>query len=147
MLREQLQKDQIGAMKSGEKVTLNALRYIVSQIKYKEIEKQNELNDEEIVGLIRKQIKELNEASENAKKMNRNDLIEENQKQIDIYKAYLPQEISDEELETEVKNLAEANKDAIEKNPKAIIGIAMGSLKAKADPSRIQATLRKLQMM
>lgn len=147
MLRDQLQKDQLAALKSGEKEKLSALRYIVSQMKYKEIEKQGELTEEELVSLIRKQIKELNESIESAKKASRQDLIDENQRQIEIYKAYLPAEISDEELESEVKKLAEANADAISKNAKAIIGIAMGSLKTKADPSRIQATLRKLQMM
>lgn len=147
MLRDQLQKDQLAALKSGEKEKLSALRYIVSQMKYKEIEKQGELTEEELVSLIRKQIKELNESIESAKKASRQDLIDENQRQIEIYKAYLPAEISDEELESEVKKLADANADAISKNAKAIIGIAMGSLKTKADPSRIQATLRKLQMM
>jgi uncharacterized protein YqeY len=147
MLREQLQKDQLVALKSGQKDTLSALRYIVSQIKYREIEKKSELSDDEIVQLLRKQIKELHEASDSAKKMNRNDLIEENDKQVEIYKVYLPQEISDEELEAEVKKLAETNASAITANPKVIIGMAMGHLKSKADPARIQATLRKLQMM
>ncbi len=147
MLREQLQKDQLIALKSGEKDKLSALRYIVSQIKYREIEKKSELGDEEIVQLLRKQIKELGEANENAQKMNRADLIEENNKQIAIFKEYLPAEISDEELEAEIKKLAESNATAIAANPKAIIGMAMGQLKSKADPQRIQATLRKLQMM
>lgn len=147
MLREQLQKDQLVALKSGEKDKLSALRYIVSQIKYREIEKKSELTDEEIVQLVRKQIKELGEANENAKKMNRPDLIEENDKQIAIYKAYLPAEISDEELESEINTIAEVNAAAIAANPKAIIGMAMGQLKSKADPTRIQAVLRKLQMM
>jgi uncharacterized protein YqeY len=133
MLRQQLQEEQIAALKAGEKEKLNALRYIVSQIKYKEIEKQSELGEEEVVSIIRKQIKELNESIEMAQKQNRPDLVEENQRQV--------------ELEAEVQKLVESNKDAIDKNAKAIIGIAMGTLKSKADPSRIQATLRKLQLM
>lgn len=142
-----MQQDQITALKSGEKEKLNALRYIVSQMKYKEIEKQSPLTDEDVVAIIRKQVKELSEASEIAKKQNRPDLIEENSKQIAIYKEYLPAEISDKELEAEVQKLVEINKEAIEKNAKAIIGIAMGSLKSKADPQRIQAVLRKLNLM
>lgn len=147
MLKEKMQQDQITALKSGEKEKLNALRYIVSQMKYKEIEKQSPLTDEDVVAIIRKQVKELSEASEIAKKQNRPDLIEENSKQIAIYKEYLPAEISDKELEAEVQKLVEINKEAIEKNAKAIIGIAMGSLKSKADPQRIQAVLRKLNLM
>ena len=147
MLRQQLQTDQLAALKSGDKLTLNVLRYIVAQLKYKEIEKKSELNDEEVVAAMRKQLKELQEAIDSAKKANREDLIKENEDQIAVIKRYMPAEISDEEIEAEVKKLVEANGAAIEKNAKAIIGIAMGALKSKADPTRIQAALRKLQLM
>ena len=147
MLRQQLQTDQLAALKSGDTLTLNVLRYIVAQLKYKEIEKKSELNDEEVVATLRKQMKELQEAIDSAKKANRDDLIKENEEQIEVIKRYMPAEISDEEIEAEIKKLVENNKTAIEKNAKAIIGIAMGALKAKADPSRIQAALRKLELM
>ena len=147
MLRQQLQTDQLAALKSGDTLTLNVLRYIVAQLKYKEIEKKSELNDEEVVATLRKQMKELQEAIDSAKKANRDDLIKENEEQIEVIKRYMPAEISDEEIEAEVKKLVEANGAAIEKNAKAIIGIAMGALKSKADPTRIQAALRKLQLM
>jgi uncharacterized protein YqeY len=147
MLRQQLQTDQLAALKSGDKLTLNVLRYIVAQLKYKEIEKKSELNDEEVVATLRKQMKELQEAIDSAKKANREDLIKENEEQIEVIKRYMPAEISDEEIEAEIKKLVESNKPAIEKNAKAIIGIAMGALKAKADPSRIQSALRKLELM
>jgi uncharacterized protein YqeY len=147
MLRQQLQTDQLEALKSGDKLTLNVLRYIVAQLKYKEIEKKAGLNDEEVVVALRKQIKELQEAIDSAKKAGREDLIKENEEQIEVIKRYMPAEISDEEIEAEIKKLVETNQAAIEKNAKAIIGIAMGALKSKADPSRIQAALRKLQLM
>lgn len=147
MLRQQLQTDQLAALKSGDKVTLNVLRYIVAQLKYKEIEKKAELNDEEVVAALRKQLKELQEAIDSAEKAGRQDLIDENKVQIDVIKRYMPAEISDEEIESEIKKLVENNQGSIEKNAKAIIGIAMGALKTKADPSRIQAALRKLQLM
>lgn len=147
MLRQQLQTDQLTALKSGDKLTLNVLRYIVAQLKYKEIEKKAELNDEEVVATLRRQMKELQEAIDSAKKANRDDLIKENEEQIAVIKRYMPAEISDEEIEAEIKKLVENNKPAIEKNAKAIIGISMGALKSKADPSRIQAALRKLELM
>lgn len=147
MLRQQLQTDQLTALKSGDKVTLNVLRYIVAQLKYKEIEKKSELDDDEVVTVLRKQLKELQEAIDSAEKANRQDLIDENKVQIEVIKRYLPKEISDEELEAEVQKLVASNQAAIEKNAKAIIGIAMGSLRSKADPARIQAVLKRLQLM
>lgn len=53
--------------------------------------------------------------------------------------------MSDEELKTAIATLIESNKEAIAKNPKAIIGICMKELRNKADSSRIMAELQKIQ--
>lgn len=144
MLKEKLQQDQIQALKSGDKEKLSILRYLIAQIKNKEIEKQTELNDTEVVEVIRKQVKELNEAKEAAQKANRQDLVTENQKQINIVSSYLPEELTDEELKKEVQKIIAENQEISKKNPKAIIGICIKLLKSKADPSRILKTLRSI---
>lgn len=85
------------------------------------------------------------ESIESFTKGGRADLIEESQKQLAIVNAYLPPEMTDEELNKAVATLIENNKEAIAKNPKAIIGICMKELKSKAESSRIMAALQKLQ--
>ena len=142
MLKNTLQTDQIAALKSGDKATLSVLRYIVAQIKYKEIEKRTDLTDEEVVAVLRKQIKELKEANEGFEKGGRTDLVEENNRQIEVISRYLPTEMSDEDLTKEIEALVEQNKDAIAANPKAVIGICMNALRSKVDPSRISTILR-----
>ncbi|MFW5703684.1 MAG: GatB/YqeY domain-containing protein [Patescibacteria group bacterium] len=143
MLKQQLQKEQITAMKSGDKARLGVLRYIVSQIKNKEIDTKNELSDAEVVQILRKQIKELKDGIESFKKGGREDLIQENEQQIAIISEYLPPEISDDELDKEIENLVSENKESIDQNPKSIIGIAMNALKSKAEPGRISAALKR----
>ncbi|MCX7997061.1 MAG: GatB/YqeY domain-containing protein [Patescibacteria group bacterium] len=147
MLKQQLQADQVAAMKSGDKFTLGVIRYIISQLKYREIEKKSELTDDEVVQVLRKQIKELTEAIEGAKKANRSEIVEENEKQIAIIRKYMPPELTDSEIEAEILKIQDTHKLKIQENPKAIIGLAMGALRSKADPARIQAALRKLQLM
>ncbi len=144
MLFQKLQADQIQALKSSDKEKLEMLRFVISRIKNREIEKKSELSDEEVIDILRKQIKELNEANAAFAKGGRNDLIEGNNKQIAILKVYLPAEISDEELKAEVQRLKEANQQAYEANPKSIIGICMKELKAKASPERIMAAINSV---
>lgn len=144
MLRGKLQQDQIQALKSGDKDRLNALRYLMSKIKNQEIEKKSELDDPEVVEILRKQVKELKESIEAFAKANRQELLEESKKQLTIISAYLPQELTDEELKKEIEKIINENKELYEKNPKVIIGLAIKLLKEKAEPTRIVKVLQTL---
>lgn len=145
MLYEQLQAEQITALKTKDTLKLLTVRGIIAQIKNKEIDKGSTLTEDEVITVIKKTKKELLESIESFTKGGRTDLIEESQKQLAIVLTYLPAEISDVELEKEIKLLIENSKEAIAQNPKAIIGICMKKLKNKAESSRILAVLQKVQ--
>ncbi len=142
MLRQKLQDDQIAALKSGDKTRLNVLRFILAQIKNKEIDKKSDLNDEEVLIVLRKVIKELKESVEAFEKGERKELAEDSKKQLEIASVYLPAEISDSELKGEVEKVIKENQAVFDNNQKAIIGICMKSLKSKADPGRIMKILQ-----
>ena len=137
MLKNQLQKDQIKALKEGDKKQLEILRFILSRVKNKEIEKQKELSDEEVIEVLRKIEKELNESLEFAQKSKREDLVQNYKAQLEVVKSYLPKPLTDEELEKEIEKIIEENKILWEKNPRAIIGIAVKKLKPVAEAERI----------
>ncbi len=137
MLKQKIQEDLIAALKNKDQLKLNTLRFVTSRIKNQEIEKKADLNDEEVLVILKKFAKELKESIEASKKANRQELVEENQKQLAIVSAYLPEEISDDQLKQEIEKIIADNKSLYDQNPKAIIGICMKSLKSKADPSRI----------
>jgi len=145
MLYEQLQAEQITALKTKDTLKLQTIRGIIALIKNKEIEKKAPLSEEEVVEMVKKTKKELLESIESFTKGGRADLTEESQKQLAIVNTYLPPELSDADLEQAVKALIASNSEAISKNPKAIIGICMKELKSKAESSRILAVLQKLQ--
>lgn len=142
MLRQKLQDDQLKALKSGDKVSLTVIRFIISQVKNREIEKKSELNDDEILTVLKKFAKELKESIDAFTRGNRQELVEENKKQLEVVSLYLPKEISDEELAIEMDKILEENKSLVDTNPKAVIGVVMGKLKSKADPGRIMPLLR-----
>jgi len=98
MLKQKLQQDQIYALKSKDQEKLEILRFILSKIKNQEIDLKKDLNDEEIILVMKKIVKELIESIEAFKKGGRQDLVEKNQKQLSIINQYLPPELSDEEI-------------------------------------------------
>jgi len=142
MLRQKLQDDSILALKAGDKTKLNVLRFIIAQVKNKEIDKQSELNDEETMVVLRKVIKELKESVEAFEKGGRIELLEDSKKQLEIALVYLPAEIGDDELKKEIERVIKENQAVFDNNQKAIIGICMKQLKSKADPGRIMKTLQ-----
>lgn len=141
MLIQQLQDDQVQALKSHEKDKLSVLRYILAQIQNKKIEKQVDLSDDDIIAVLQKIAKELRESVDAFEKGGRKDLVSEYKKQLDILIPYLPKELTDEELVKTIDELITQNKEIYDKNPKAIIGICMKLLRSKADSSRIMKIL------
>lgn len=141
MLRAKLQDEQLKALKSGDRQRLDTLRFILSQVKNKEIEKKAELNDEETIAVLQKFKRELNESLEAASKGERTELKKQCEAQLKITEEYLPAELSDAELKSEVERIISENKDLYDKNPKAIIGVLMKELKSKAESSRILRVL------
>lgn len=141
MLRQKLQDDQLIALKSRDKNKLEVLRFIISRIKNKEIEKKEELDDGETLAILKKITKELKESIQAFEKGNRTDLVEKNKKQLEIVSQYLPPEITDEELKKEIEKIITQNKALYDENRKSIIGICIKLLKSKADPSRIMKVL------
>ncbi len=137
MIKQKLQEDQTTAIKSKDFQTLNAIRYIIAQIKNKEIDKGGELTEKEALQVIRKQAKELQDSIEMFQNAGRTDLVNENNRQLEIVKRYLPAEMSDDQLTAEIQVLIAAHKDDYEKNPRAFTGTVVKELKSKADPQRI----------
>jgi len=137
MITQVLQSDQIKALKTGQKSTLETLHYILAQIKNKEIEKQQSLTDEEVIVILRKIAKELRESIGSFIKGGRLDLVREYQIQLDLVSGYLPKEITDEQLQKAVRELIVQNQDLYNNNPKSLIGICIKKLKDQADPGRI----------
>ena len=106
---EKIQKDYIWAMKNKEILKKSALNYLIAQIKNKKIELQRDPNDEEIVALIKKEVKSLNEAISFLEKANKpEDLQEEKEKKL-ILESSLPATLDEEQtkslIEAAIRNL------------------------------------------
>jgi len=145
MLRSKIQGDMTTALKDRNQTRLDALRLFWSELKNEEINTKKELTDEDILRLLKKHVKKIQEAAEMFQKGDRNDLYEENASQIMILSAYLPAQLSEEELKKEIEKIITDNRDLYDKNAKAIIGIVMKELSSKADSKKILEILNTFE--
>lgn len=103
-IRERLDADLKTAMKERDAETRDVLRYVISAFKYAEIDSKKDLTGDDEIRLIRQQVKQRQDSIEQFKAGGREDLVENEQKQLAILERYLPQQMSDEELATAVSN-------------------------------------------
>ena len=94
---EKIQKDYIWAMKNKEILKKSALNYLIAQIKNKKIELQRDPNDEEIIALIKKEVKSLNEAISFLEKANKPEELQEEKEKKLILESYLPVTLDEEQ--------------------------------------------------
>lgn len=104
-LREILQTDMKQAMKDREngKLRLAVLRMVWAAIRNKEIDEKTELNDDAVLAVIMKEVKQREDTIKEVRDANRPDVVEKNQQEIDVLKKYLPQQLSDDELKAIVE--------------------------------------------
>ncbi|MFN4213030.1 MAG: GatB/YqeY domain-containing protein [Microgenomates group bacterium] len=143
MIKNQLQADLYQSMKEKNQKQVDFLRFILSRIKNLEIDKKNEATDEEVIALLRKIKIELADALSFSQKSARNDLTDQARFQLEVLDKYLPPDLPEEELKKEIEKIIEENKSLFEKNKMAVMGIAIKTLKSKADPKKISEVFRK----
>ena len=106
---EKIQNDYIQAMKNKETLKKSALNYLIAQIKNKKIELQRYPNDEEIISLIKKEVKSLNEAISFLEKANKPEELQEEKEKKLILENYLPATLNEEQtkslIESAIRNL------------------------------------------
>ncbi|NPA29942.1 MAG: GatB/YqeY domain-containing protein [Epsilonproteobacteria bacterium] len=126
-LKARLQADLKEAMKAKETFKRDVIRFVMSAIKQIEVDERKELSDADIEAILTKQVKQRQDAIEQFKSGGREDLVEQNEKEIAILKNYLPEPMSEEEVRETLKTIiaetgAEGMKD---------MGKVMGAAKAK----------------
>ncbi|AXX87484.1 GatB/YqeY domain-containing protein [Malaciobacter marinus] len=143
-LKEQLKTDLKDAMRAKELVKRDSIRAINTMIKQIEVDERKELNDEDILKLIQKGIKQRQEAIIQYKDAQRDELVEKEQEQIDIFKQYLPKQLDDAELEARIKDIiAEVKAESI-KDMGKVMGTATKKFAGVADGKRINEIVKKL---
>ncbi len=144
MLKQTIKDDSVALLKAGKTEGAVVLRNLLAEISNAEIELKHELTDAETVTLLRKQVKKLTDAATMFEEGGRDDLAEENKLEIEAISTYLPAEISDEELEKNVRMVLEKLDPSIQGGRR--IGAVVKELAGTVEPSRISKMVQKLMV-
>lgn len=131
------------AMKAQDKEKLSVVRMVKGAIQMEELNKKHELNDDEVIAIISKQIKSRKEAIVEFEKANRNDLVEQNQKEIEILNTYMPEQLSEEEVNKIIDDAFAKINPTSERDMGKIIGSISPLLKGKADMGNVSKIVKE----
>lgn len=143
-LREKINQDLKEAMKAKDVKKRDALRLLSSAFKQIEVDERKELSDEDVIKIIQKQVKSRNDSIEQYAKAQRDDLVAKEQEEIDVYEIYLPKQLSDDELESSLKEIITKVKAESMKDMGKVMGMASKELAGVADGKRINECVKKL---
>jgi len=143
-LKDTLKADLKDAMRAKEIVKRDSIRAINTMIKQIEVDERKDLNDEDVIKLILKGVKQREDAIEQYKSASRDDLVQLEQEQIDVFSTYLPKQLSEEELEVAIAAIiAEVGATSM-KDMGKIMNPAKEKVGATADGKRINNMVKKL---
>jgi uncharacterized protein YqeY len=147
-LRKKIEEKLNETLKAKDKNTYPTLRLVVSAIKDAEIagrtKGQKEVSDTDITGILKKMIKQRNESCEVYKKAGRNELLENETKEIEVISSFLPKQLSEEETKKICQEVIKSSGASSMKD----MGKVMGLLKSKhadtLDFSKVSLIIKKL---
>ena len=142
-LKEKLQEDLKSSMKNKDTIRKSVVTLIRAAIKQHEVDNRVELADDAIIDIISKQLKQRKDSVAEFEKANRDDLVEETKSEIQVLERYLPQQLSEEELEKIViETIAEVGATSMKD-----MGKIMATIKPKtagrADGRKINELVKK----
>ena len=141
-MRDQILNDIIVAMKSQDKEKLSVLRMVKGAMQLEEINKKSSLSDDDMVALLAKQIKTRKESILDFEKGNRQDLIDQANKEIAILNEYMPSQLSDEEVGRIIDDAFSKINPTSPSDMGKIMGMITPSLKGKADMSLVSKMVK-----
>ncbi len=140
---EKLDKDMIEAMKSGQKERLTIIRGVKGDLKKQQIDNKKEINDELLIEVVSHQIKSLKDSIVEFEKGNRSDLVEKANFEISVLKEYLPEELTEEEVDKIIDDAFELVKPESMKDMGNIMKEVKPKVNGRFDMSKVSSKIRE----
>jgi len=132
------------AMKGGDKERLATIRLMMSAMKQIEVDERIELDDTRVLGILDKMVKQRRESISQFQSGGRNDLAEKEQAEIDIISDFLPQALSEEEIETIINTAISKTGAASMKDMGKVMGIVKPQITGRADVGAVSQKIKSL---
>ena len=141
-LLDTINNDMKNYMKEKDSFSLGVVRMVKGAIQLESINKKKELTDEEIISVISKQIKMRKDSIVEFEKGNRQDLVEQNKKEIEILNKYMPEQLSTEEINKIIDEAFLLIKPTSSKEQGLIMKEITPKLKGRADMSLVSGIIK-----
>jgi uncharacterized protein YqeY len=138
MLRQKIYDDVKAAMKAQDAGRLDVVRFLWSEIKNVEIDAKHELDDDEVIALLRTEVKRRREALEQYTKAGRQDLIDHEGSQLQVVESYLPAQMGRKQIETMVDTVMDSGATDFG----SVMRGVMSELKGKADGKLVSEVVK-----
>ncbi|ANQ66059.1 glutamyl-tRNA amidotransferase [Candidatus Pseudothioglobus singularis] len=141
-LKQLITDDMKLAMKAQDKPALKAIRMILGAIKQKEIDERIDLDDNQVMAVIQKMVKQRKDSISQFSDAGRTDLVEVEEAELLIINNYMPTQLSDDEIEAAVvKAISDTGADSM-KDMGKLMGILKGQLDGKADMGQVSQLIK-----
>jgi hypothetical protein len=143
-LKDQIQDAMKTAMKSGDKERLAVIRLIMSAMKQVEVDERTELDDNRVLGILDKMVKQRRESISQFNAGGRQDLAEKEQAEIGIISDFLPQALSDAEIESIINKAISETGAASMKEMGKVMGLVKPQITGRADMGAVSGKIKSL---
>jgi len=143
-IKEKVHNDIKEAMKNKDVFKRDTLRFLASAMKQVEVDERKELTDSDMIKILQKQIKQREDSSAQYKDGGREDLYQKEVAEADLFKSYLPQQLTDDELTQKLKEIIERVGAKTQKDMGKIMGVATKELEGIADGKRINLITKSI---
>ncbi len=144
---DKLKRDLNQAIKEGNELVRNTLRMLLASISNKEKEKQykedEELTEQEVITIISSEAKKRKESIKEFERGNRKDLAQKEKSELEILQKYLPEQLSNEEIEKLVKSAIEETGATSVQDIGKVMSVLMPKVKGRADGSEVNRIVRE----
>jgi uncharacterized protein YqeY len=142
-LEERLEEEMKSALRAGDKLRLSVIRMARAALKNKEIEDRGKLDDDAIIKVIGGLVKKGEESLAHFQQGNRLDLVEKQEKELEILRSYLPQQISRDEILTLVNEAIKETNALDMKDLGKVMKVLMPRVTGRADGRVVQQIVRE----
>lgn len=148
-LKERITEDMKAAMKSGEKERLGTIRMILAAVKQREVDDtekngaRSALDDTGVLTVLEKMVKQRKESIAEFTKAGRADLIAKENSELTVLQAYLPEQLSDAEIDALIASAITSTGAASIKDMGKVMGVVKAQAQGRADMSAVSARIKQ----
>ena len=141
-LKDRIKRDTVDAMRAKDAVKLSALRMLSAAIQRREVDERITLDDSQVMAAIEKLIKQSRESIEQYEKGARADLVAKERADVAVWQTYLPQPLTDAEIDTLIADAITATGAASIKDMGKVMGALKPKLAGRADMGQVGAKIK-----